>query len=286
MTDTEILLTDLAFPESPRWHEGRIHVSDWGAGQVHRVGADGRDEVVATGSSFPMCIDFLPDGRLLVVHGPDLLVREPDGTLAPYADLRPLSEHAYNDITVDGRGTVFVNNIGFDFPGGEPRPGIVVAVTPDGSAREVADDVLFPNGMAVIDKVLVVAESYRNRLTAFDIAPDGSLSGRRVWADLGDDYPDGISADPDGRIWYADVPHQVCRLVEEGGRIVRTVELDRGAFSCAVADGVLYVATNEWTGAPTQGRNGQLVAVDLSTVEPHGAAKASVGGSREARSAG
>lgn len=264
MSDIRVLLTDLAFPESPRWHDGRVYVSDWGAGEVHAVTPDGAGEVVARGAAFPLCIDFLPDGRLLVVHGPDLLVREDDGTLAPYADLRPLAEHAYNDITVDRRGNVFVNNIGFDFPGGEPEPGTIVVVTPDGTAREVADDVLFPNGMATIGDVLVVAESYRNRLTAFDIAPDGSLGNRRVWADLGEDYPDGVSADPEGRIWYADVPHQVCRLVAEGGDVVRTVELDRGAFSCAVRDGVLYVATNEWSGAPSSGRNGQLVAVDLA----------------------
>ena len=265
MTETHVLLTGLAFPESPRWRDGRVHVSDWGAGEVHAVAPDGSDEIVAKGTAFPMCIDFLPDGRMLVVHGPDLLVREADGTLAPYAELAPLAEHAYNDITVDGHGNVFVNNIGFEFPGGDPQPGTVVVVTPDGAAREVADDVLFPNGMAVVGEVLVVAESYRHRLTAFDIGPDGSLGNRRIWADLGEDYPDGISADPEGRIWYADVPHQVCRLVAEGGEVIRTVDLDRGAFSCAVGDGVLYVATNEWSGAPSSDRNGQLVAVDLTS---------------------
>ena len=264
MTQPRVLLSGLAFPESPRWHDGRIHVSDWGTGEVHAVAPDGSDEIVANGSAFPMCIDFLPDGRMLVVHGPDLLVREHDGTLAPYADLAPLSEHPYNDVTVDPRGNVFVNNIGFDFPGGEPRPGNVVVVTQDGRAREASGDLLFPNGMAVRDGVLVVAESYRQRLTAFDIAADGSLSGRRVWADLEGDHPDGITFDPAGRIWYADVANQACRLVEEGGAVVRTVDLDRGAFSCALADGVLYVATNQWTGAPSAGRNGQLVVVDLS----------------------
>ena len=121
MTETHVLLTGLAFPESPRWRDGRAHVSDWGAGEVHAVAADGSDEIVAKGTAFPMCIDFLPDGRMLVVHGPDLLVREADGALAPYADLASLAEHAYNDITVDGHGNVFVNNIGFEFPGGDPQ---------------------------------------------------------------------------------------------------------------------------------------------------------------------
>lgn len=265
MTDIRVLLDGLAFPESPRCHGGRVYVSDWGAGEVHAVRGDGSSEVVARGSAFPMCIDFLPDGRLLVVHGPDLLVQESDGTTSTYADLAPLSEHPYNDITVDRHGNVFVNNIGFDFPGGEPQPGFVAVVTPGGRVERVADGVMFPNGMAVIGDELVVAESYANRLTAFSIESDGTLGAGRTWADVGADYPDGICVDPEGRIWYADVAKSVCRLVEDGGHVVRTVELDRGAFSCAVADGVLYVATNLWEGGPTAGRHGQLVAVEVGS---------------------
>ena len=91
----------------------------------------------------------------------------------------PLGEHPWNDIVVDGRGNAYVNNIGFDFPGGEFAPGIVALVTPDGVARQVADGLAFPNGMAVTpdNATLIVAESYGQKLTAFDIASDGSLSG-------------------------------------------------------------------------------------------------------------
>lgn len=263
-TETRVLIDDLAFPESPRCRAGRVYVSDWGAGEVRAVLDGGASEVVARGQAFPMCIDFLPDGRLLVVHGTDLLVQEADGSLTTYADLGQLTDLSYNDVTVSPQGFVYVDNIGFEFPGGEPRPGFVAVVTPYGRVERVADDVMFPNGMAVVGDELVVAESYASRLTAFRINADGSLGDRRTWADLPGRYPDGICVDPAGRIWYADVADQSCTLVADGGEVVRTVSLDRGAFSCALADGVLYVATNVWDGAPTPSRKGQLVAIDVS----------------------
>jgi sugar lactone lactonase YvrE len=158
-----------------------------------------------------------------------------------------------------------VNNVGFEFPGGEPKPGLVAVVTPDGKARKVADGVMFPNGMAVTGGTLIVAESYANQLTAYDIAPDGSLSEARTWAHLGEHNPDGICIDAQGAVWYADVPHQCCVRVAEGGEVLRTIELDRGGFSCALGDGTLYVATNAWGGPDAiEGKqNGQLVAIKL-----------------------
>ncbi|MEZ0579528.1 SMP-30/gluconolactonase/LRE family protein [Nocardioides sp. MH1] len=264
MSKIDVVLSDLAFPESPRCRDGRVYVSDWGAGEVHAL-VSGGSEVVARGSAFPMCIDFLPDGRLVVVHGRELLVQETDGVFATYADLAHLSEHGFNDVTVTKDGFVYVGNVDFEFPGGEPRPGFIAVVTPDGRAERVAGGVMFPNGLAVIGDELVVAESYGSRLTAFPIGADGSLGEGRTWADLGEGVPDGICVDPAGRIWYADVPHESCTLVAEGGELVRTIGLDRGAFSCALDGDTLYVATNLWTGGPTPGRNGQLVAVDLSS---------------------
>ena len=119
-----IVLTDLAFPESPRWHDGRLWVSDWGAGEVIAVGPDGHREVVARVESFPMCIDFLPDGRLLIVASSAgrVLRQEPDGSLVTHAELAGLSDHPWNDIVVDARGNAYVNNIGFDFPEGDFAP--------------------------------------------------------------------------------------------------------------------------------------------------------------------
>jgi sugar lactone lactonase YvrE len=270
--ELRVLMGGLAFPESPRWHEGRLWFSDWGAHEVIAVDLDGKSEVIARVPSFPMCIDFLPDGRLLIVSANEglLLRREPGGSLATHADLSGLSDHAWNDIAVDRRGNAFVNNIGFDFPGGEYAPGIIVAVTPDGSARQVAEGVAFPNGMVVTadDSTLIVAESYGNKLMAFDIAADGGLSNRRLWADLPGAAPDGICLDAENAVWYADVPNRCCVRVREGGEVLQTIDLDRGCFACALGgpDGrTLFLLTNEWSGpeAMAEGkRMGQVLVAN------------------------
>jgi sugar lactone lactonase YvrE len=150
--------------ESPSWHDDRLWFSDWGARAIMAVDLDGASEVITRVTSAPFCIDSLPDGRLLVVSARDrrLSRLEPDRSLVIYADLAGLSDKPWNDIVVDGRGNTYVNNIGFDFPGGEFAPGIVALVTPDGSVRQVADGLAFPNGMAVTpdNSTLIVAESY------------------------------------------------------------------------------------------------------------------------------
>lgn len=251
----EILLTGLMFPESPRWHDGRFWVSDWGVHEVIACELDGKTEVMARVESLPMCIDWLPDGRLLVVSAADrrLLRQERDGSFATHAELSGIGEHPWNDIVVDGRGNAYVNNIGFDFPAGEVAPGIVAVVTPDGAARQVADGVEFPNGMVVTpdNSTLIVAESYGKRLTAFDIATDGSLSNRRLWADLDDGVPDGICLDSDGGVWYADVPNKRCARVREGGAVLQIIDLDRGCFACMLGGAdrrTLFMVTNDWRG--------------------------------------
>lgn len=181
----EVLMERIVFCESPRWHDGRVWSSDWGANQVIALDADGNHEVVVTVRSFPMCIDFLPDGRLLVVASAQrrLPRREPDGSLVQHADLSGISEKPWNDIVIDDRGNAYVNTIGFDFPGGEFAPGLVVLVTPEGNVGQVADDLAFPNGMAISPDgaTLVVAESYANRLTANDIGSDGDVSPEWVF---------------------------------------------------------------------------------------------------------
>lgn len=189
----DVLLEGIVFGESPRWHDGRLWFSDWGAGQVITLHADGSHEVAATVPSFPLCFDFLPDGRLLAMDSPRrrLLRREPDGSLVPHADLSAISQKPWNEVVVDGRGNAYVNTIGFDFPGGEFAPGLVAVVTPEGKVDQVAGDLAFPNGMTISadGMTLIVAESYANRLTAYDIRGDGGLSGRRVWADTPGDHP-------------------------------------------------------------------------------------------------
>ncbi|SCL27498.1 Sugar lactone lactonase YvrE [Micromonospora rhizosphaerae] len=267
MSEAEVLLEGIVFGESPRWHDGRVWFSDWGANQVISLDADGNHEVVATVASFPMCIDFLPDGRLLVVDSAQrrLLRREPDGSLVEHADLSAVSDKPWNDIVVDDRGNAYVNNIGFDFPGGEFVPGLVVLVTPEGDVEQVADDLAFPNGMAISPDgaTLVVAESYANRLTAYDIGSDGVLSNRHVWAETPDDHPDGICMDAEDAIWYADVGNQRCVRVREGGEVLATVGFDRGAFACVLSRGRdprLFVVGQTWGGPEPSQPSGRVVA--------------------------
>jgi len=270
----QILMTGIAFGESPRWHDDRLWFSDWGAQQVIAVDLEGKSEVIVHVQfpSFPMCIDFLPNGHLLVVSARDglLLCMEPDGSLVTYADLTGLSDHPWNEIVVDGRGNAYINNVGFDFPGGEFAPGIIALVTPDGSARRVADGVAFPNGMVVTpdNSTLIVAESYGKKLTAFDIAADGSLSNRRVWADLAGGVPDGICLDAENAVWYADVPNKRCVRVREGGEVLQTIDLDRGCFACALGGAnksTLFMIATEWHGTTSMAdgsRTGQVLTVE------------------------
>jgi len=253
MNEVRTLVTGRGLVESPRWHGDRLYFSDWSAGEGIAVDLAGRSEVVARVKSRPLCTAGLPDGRMVSVASQDgrVLRREPDGALDTYAEL---GERGWNDIVVDGRGNAYVNAIGFDMmAGAEFKPGFVTLVTADGSVREVADDIAFPNGMAVTpdNATLIVADSYRHSLVAFDIAADGGLSNRRVWADLGEGAPDGICIDAEGAVWYADVPNQWCRRVAAGGAVLRTVELDRGGFACALGgpDGTtLFIAVAEWRG--------------------------------------
>jgi sugar lactone lactonase YvrE len=270
--ELQTLMTGLAFGESPRWHDDRLWFSNWGAQEVVAVDLKGKSEVIVSMPSFPFSIDWLPDGRLLITSGRDGLLRrrEPDGVLVTHADLSGLSR-GWNEIVVDGRGNTYVNGGGFDLLAGEKfAPGIIALLTPDGSARQVADGIAFPNGMAVTadNSTLIIAESYAKRLTAFDIAADGSLKNRRVWADLNDGVPDGICIDADNVVWYADVPNKRCVRVREGGEVLQTIDLDRGCFACMLggADGkTLFMMAAEWHGPANMAdapRTGQVLTVE------------------------
>jgi sugar lactone lactonase YvrE len=260
----EIFATGLRMGESPRWHDGRLWVCDWVAGEVlsYDEAGDRRTELTMTG--LPFSVDWLPDGRTVLTSSEGVVTAADDGTLTPYG----ATGQGWNEIVVDPRGNTFVNAAGFDLMGGEePKPGFVWLVRPDGTSEEVAGDVWFPNGMAVTadGATLVVAESYGNCLTAFDIQDDATLGNRRVWADLGDANPDGICLDAEGAAWYADVPHQQCVRVAEGGEVLEVVAADRGCFACMLggADGrTLYVVATEWGGTSGIGQgepSGQLL---------------------------
>jgi sugar lactone lactonase YvrE len=266
------LVSGRGLVESPRWHGDRLYFSDWSAGEVIAADLDGHWRVSARVKSLPLCTAWCPDGRLVIVSSQEgsLLRLEPDGSLVTHANLgRP----GWNDVVADGRGNVYVNGPGFNPTAGEAfRPGVVCHVAPDGSVRQAADEIAFPNGMAVTadNATLIVADSYRHHLVAFDIAADGSLSGRRVWAELGDAAPDGICVDAENAVWYAEVPGKRCVRVAEGGEELRVVSLDRGGFACVLGGrdrSTLFITAAEWRGMTdaqmvTPG-SGRVLAIDV-----------------------
>lgn len=260
MPELKILLSGLGIPESPRWHEGRLWFCNWIDRQVVAADLDGTAEVMVARdpASHPMgySIGWLPDGRLLTT-GARLECQEPGGSMVTIA------EQPANEIVVDTRGNAYLNGADFgDFAatGMPPPPGYIKIVTPDGRVRQVADGIQFPNGMAITGdgRTLIIAESMAGRLTAFDIEPDGGLSGRRVFADgLG---PDGITADAEGAVWTGSGGSSVVR-VAEGGTILQRVELAENRAPFAVMLGgpdrrTLFVCTAEWH--PTDGAAANL----------------------------
>jgi sugar lactone lactonase YvrE len=241
----EIFATGLQMGESPRWHDGRLWVCDWRAGEVLAFDASGNRSVMARVDGLPFSIDWLPGGRLVITT--------PTGVVAG-VELEPYGAagQPFNEIVVDGAGRCWVDMPG-SMPWEEPLPGMVAVVHPDGSWQQVAGDVWFPNGMAIIgDDTLVVAESHADRLTAWTITDEGNLVDRRVWAELGAGAaPDGICVDAAGAIWYASVPGRRCVRVAEGGEVLERVDVDRGCFSCMLGgdDGrTLYIVANAWDG--------------------------------------
>ena len=272
MSELRTLLTGRGLVESPRWHGDRLYFSDWSAGEVVAVDLAGHSEVIARVKSLPLCTAWLPNGRLVIVSSPDgrLLRQEPDGSLVTHADL---GQPGWNDIVADGRGNAYVNRAGFNPMTKEAfQPGFVYLARADGSVHQVADDIAFPNGMAVTadNSTLIVADSYRHHLVAFNIGADGGLSGRRVWADLGEGTPDGICADMENAVWYADVPSRRCVRVAEGGTILQTIDLDRGGFACALGGperATLFITAAEWQGMTepemVKPATGQILAAEV-----------------------
>jgi sugar lactone lactonase YvrE len=242
----ELFATGIQMGESPRWHDGRFWMCDWIAGEVLAFDADGNREVVTRVQGLPFSIDWLPDGRLLATTPGGVVIGEEQ---APYA----ATGRPFNEIVVDGAGRAWV-----DMPGSAPwedrKPGIVEVVLPDGTSRRAAEDVWFPNGMAILgEDTLVLAESHADRLTAWTITDSGALVDRCLWADLGPGAaPDGICADAEGAIWYASVPGQRCTRVAPGGDVLDTITADRGCFACMLggADGrTLFIVANHYSGS-------------------------------------
>ncbi|HBD10530.1 MAG TPA: gluconolactonase [Porticoccaceae bacterium] len=237
--DTRVFADGFVFLEGPRWRHDKLWVSDMHGHTVYTLTDDGHREKVVAVPNQPSGIGFLPDGTPLVVSMHDRkLMKIVNGDLELHADLSQLCKYEINDMVVDQRGNAYVGNIGFDlFKKEKFKPTNFVLVTPDGTVREVADDLAVPNGPVVTPdgKTLIVAESWAKRLTAFDIETDGALGNRRVFADLGDAAPDGICLDAEGAIWVAAFNQDNFIRVLEGGEITHRVKvIDRFPVACTL----------------------------------------------------
>lgn len=291
-TEITTLIDGLSYLECPRWHDGRIWFSDFYTYAVYSAKADGSDlRTEAEVPEQPSGLGWLPDGRLLIISMRDrrILRREHDGTLSVHAELADFVSGHPNDMVVAANGTAYLGEFGFDLMAGDPlEPARLLRVDPDGTVSVAAEDMVFPNGSVITDDgTLLVCETFANRVTAFDIADDGSLAGRRVWAEFGPTPterdlepllaqvvvgPDGCGLDAEGALWVADaVGGHVIRVLE-GGTIDRSIEPDTGVFACMLGgdDGktlFLCAAPDFHEDARKAAREGSLRAVQVEV--PH-----------------
>ncbi len=249
--ETKVLIDGLLFPESPRWHNGKLWFSDMDLHKVLTSDLDGNMETIVEIQNRPSGLGWLPNGSLLIVSMENcrLLQLDPEG-ITEYADLSAHATFYCNDMVVDKQGRAYVGNFGFDYFNTQPfKPAEIVLVDIDGNVRVVADNMAFPNGTVITpdDNTLIVAETFSASITAFDILKDGSLTNRRVWANLKSYAPDGICLDAEGGIWLA-APgrHRVIRVIE-GGKITNKVKVERDAYACMLGGpdlDILFIATS------------------------------------------
>ena len=250
------VLDGMSYLEGPRWHDGRLYVSDFYTGAIVAVDLDGgaEPETVATVPEQPSGLGWMPDGSLLAVSMRDrrLLRFRDGGEPEVHADLTDLAPWHLNDMVVDSQGRAFVGNFGFDLmAGGAIRSAAIVRVDAAGTATVAAEDLLFPNGTVITPdaRTLIVAETLGGRLTAFDLGDDGTLSNRRVWATLspvvdtedmgellaaGGIAPDGAALDAEGCVWAADALGGRVLRVRPGGEIAEEIAPGTGVFACAL----------------------------------------------------
>jgi sugar lactone lactonase YvrE len=263
----DILAQGIYFGEGPRWHDGRLWYSDFFGHCVRAIAPDGRDQMMLPLEGQPSGLGWLPDGQLLIVSMLDhrILRHAADGSTVVHADVSAFARHWSNDMLVDQAGRAYVGNFGFDFETDSPAPTCLTRADPDGSVVRAASDLLFPNGMALTPDgtTMIVAETYAARLTAFDVGRDGTLSGRRIWADLTGTgiYPDGICLDADGAVWVAAASQPLCARIRAGGEIIGQARFSQNCFACVLGGQdrrTLYAMT-----APTAAR-------DIASQAPRG----------------
>jgi sugar lactone lactonase YvrE len=263
----------LGFPEGPRWHRGRLWFSDFGACVVRAVDLHGHVTEVLQVSARPSGLGWLPDDTLLVVAMNDRRVlRVGEGAAVEHADLSGLADFACNDMVVDSRGNAYVGHMGFDLFARpqQPKAASLILVRPDGTATVAAPNLMFPNGVVLREDglTLIVAETFGQCLTAFDVAADGTLSGRRVFATLPGRAPDGICIDREGAVWVADAASKTCVRVREGGEVSEAITTEQRCYACALGgeDGrTMFLCTAEgYDPAAMARRSGAIETVQVA----------------------
>lgn len=235
-----LVASGLTWPESPRWREGRLWISDVHNFRLIRLDPDsGTIDREWQVPGRPAGMGFMPDGRQLLATalGRELLWVKPEGGLAQAADLAPLTRRLLNDMVVDGQGRAWVGDTGFLFGSDEPpRPGALLCFHPDRGARVAADNIGFPNGIAITPDggTLYLAETTANRITAFDIRADGTLANRRIHAEL-EASPDGLCLDAEGALWVPLLFHKQFHRIAAGGRVLERIVFEReNAIACVL----------------------------------------------------
>ena len=251
----QVLAGGFIFLEGPRWHDGKLWVSDMFAEKVVTVDMQGNTEQVATVPERPSGLGFLPDGRLLIVsmRNKKLLRQDSDG-LKEVADVSSLVRGEINDMVVDDQGRSYIGSFGYDLMGGEEaKPANIVMVTPEGETCVAAEGLGFPNGTVISPdgKTMIVAETFANCLSAFSIADDGTLSDRRVFAQLGEATPDGICLDAEGAVWVSSFVTGEFIRVKDGGAVTQRIPVpNKRAVACMLGgEGrqTLFMLTAETT---------------------------------------
>jgi len=272
-----VVADGLAFPEGPRWHDGRFWFTDQHAHQVLAMAADGGLETIATTEDRPGGLGWLPNGDLLcVLMTTRRIVRVVDGALLPYADLSRYAPWHCNDMVVDAAGRVYAGNFGYDVDGGAPKtPTELLLVDMDGAIEPFADGLVFPNGSAITPdgSTLLVGETFANRVSWFRRGPDGRMTDRGVWATLGEATPDGICLDADGALWISSPGTHETLRVARGGEILARCETTGTPYACMLGGSqrrTLNVCTAE-TSDPQQAAQLKSGCIETAEVAVPGA---------------
>jgi len=280
----ELLVDGLHFGEGPRWHQGKLWFSDFFDHAVKTVDLSGNVETKVPVAGRPSGLGWLPDGRMLIVSMTDrLLLRlEPDALVVVHADLSDIATFHCNDMVVDEIGRAYVGNFGFDLDAAETSgdfagalaayEGATIArVDPDGSVHTAATGLRFPNGSVITPdgRTMIVAESMARRLSAFDVAKDGTLTNQRTWANTVGYVPDGICLDADGAVWVADAGGPHCVRIREGGEVMEVVDTEQRCFACMLGgeDGrTLFMVTAAYSLAAEASvhRSGRILTAQVT----------------------